>query len=287
MTTPELERQAPDYIFLDLDLTVIDEQWNITDPSILEAIREARAADMEVILHSDASPEMVEYWQDKLGIPRETPYIAERGGVVWWNGQPHYDEEAAARYAEKNRQISERLADNNILVWPGNAVDLLHHPKAQGLASLQPGQRVVVMNTRRLGLSAFVRRVGDDGTLLLDAADMEAVNELIADLYLDSPQGEQLRIDINPDYGHIMAVRGGYTKRAGVEWLLAMLGHTGEPVMIGNSMSDHLGPRLVVHYAVGNADPDYAEAADFVAPGRMSTSVAWILRRLVRVRQRA
>ena len=52
-------------------------------------------------------------------------------------------------------------------------------------------------------------------------------------------------------------------------------------VMIGNALVDYCG-KGVTHAAVGNADADYKERADYVSVGYYTTGVVDILERVLR-----
>lgn len=261
-------------ILVDLDKTLIDTNYEITDPGVFEAIQDAQADGWTVGLSSDTPYEALALWRERFGM--NGPIIAEKGAVVAADDSPEYDREEAAIYAGARNDIVQRLGDLGIPFWLGNPVEALRDGLRLGAA----GETVVLLNNlRQCSLSFSVRRVDEDGALRNDPEATQAMDEVLRDTY---PAFDDLTLDVNPAYGIVIASRDRYNKRTGTQRLLAAMGLTGKVAMIGDSMGDFVGPDVAVQYAVSNASQEYADKAAYRASQPIASGVVEILRRLIR-----
>ncbi len=259
-------------VLFDMDGTLIDSSYRVTDDGIYAAIEQAQAAGWTVGLNSDSPYEYLRLWRDRLGM--NGPIVAEKGAVVEIDGEPVFATADAAAVSAAKERILGYVAEQNIALWRGNPTEALRN----GLRFGKPGEPVLLLNDVSLcSLRFFVRRVGPDGELRIDNPLAEAV---VADCRPLLPEFDAVDEDYNPSFGLLIASRRGVTKRAGVQRLLQAAG-LARCVMVGNSMSDYVGDDVADQFAVSNASPAYQAVASTVAQP-LTNGCVTILKQLVR-----
>jgi hydroxymethylpyrimidine pyrophosphatase-like HAD family hydrolase len=255
---------------LDLDGTLIGDDYQTTDDAIGETIQSAQNAGWSIGLHSDTPYEALELWRERFGM--NGPIIAEKGAVIELAGKVSLDDSTANAIDVARQNITRYAQDRGIAVWSGNPVEAIR----EGLQYGEPGQTVMLINAlSRCSLRFFVRTCQPDGRLAIDDVRTQAV---ISDFRPLFPEFPDLTEDNNPTFGLMIAARGNITKRHGAQQLMARLGIS-RCVMIGNSMSDYLGNDIADHFAVGNASTEYQAVATTV-PEELTHGCVAILRTL-------
>jgi hypothetical protein len=258
-------------VLFDLDGTLINDAYQITDDGIYPAIRQTQEAGWAVGLNSDTPYDALCIWRNRFGM--NGPIVAEKGAVVELDGQPVFAAADAAEASAARRRIGAYATARGMVLWTGNPVEALR----QGLRIGRPGKTALLLNDlSRCSLRFFVRVIGPDGELKLD--DLRA-QEVVADCQPLFPAFDAVDMDYNPTFGLLIASPGGVTKRGGVQQLLESMDAV-RRVMVGNSMTDYLGDDMAEHFAVGNASPEY-QAVATTAEAQWTSGCVEILRRLM------
>lgn len=252
---------------IDLDATLLDMQYRVTDERIYPTVQRLQQKGWRIGLSSDTPYEGLKIWQDRFGM--RGPMIAERGAIVVNNDTVRYDEATAAAFA-RTTQAAAEIATKRYVFWQGNPVEAMRG----GLRIGEPGDTAVLLNNlRRCSFSYFVRRVETDGALRIANDRTAAVAAEFRDCYPDFADVEE---DVNDDYGIVIVSRASTTKRHGTQQLMGSLG-VNRVAMLGNSMGDYIGEDIADQFAVGNADPPYADLSVYQAPSPYTTGVCELL----------
>lgn len=271
-STPFVEFPLPTdkVALIDLDGTLIDASYRITDDTIGQTIHEAQEAGWTLGLSSDSPYEALETWRKRLGL--NGPVLAENGGLVAINDRQSYDTEEAATFEASRNAFTLALQDAGMDVWCGNPVEALRNGRPLGSA----GRPLVLINVlRKVSLGFFVRQVQADTALAIDTDTTEAVIEMGRTHY---PPFDDLLEDINHEYGILIARRRHVDKRLGSLVLTDDYGIS-QFAMIGNSASDYVGSDIALHYAVANSSQDLKSRADYTSPHPITSGVKDILSR--------
>ena len=258
---------------IDLDATLINRQYQVTDPGIYEAIAETIAAGWTISLNSDTPLQPLEQWRKHFGT--NGPIIAERGAVVEMPVGAYMDSGDVQRVASARDHLTERLLELSVTTWTGNPVEAVR----AGLR-MQPGAKIAVLinGFSQCSLRYHVRAVAADGSLRQDRDVFEFVYDSCKDVRPAFTEGD-LRIDANPDYSMVIMSKMSDTKRLGTQKLLSWHKPM-RTVMIGNSMTDYIGSDCAEHYAVANAILDFKHQSVYVAGAPMTAGVVEILNRV-------
>lgn len=252
----------------DIDGTLIDKNYEVTDNTVYEKIQEAQDAGWTIGLSSDTPYEAMKLWRQRFGA--NGPIIAEKGALVEHSEGLLYDKHEVAAFLQARERILKSLEQDGARLWKGNPVEAIKDNLRYG----DPGDVVVLVNTlRQCGLSFFVRSVNAEGELEINNALTERIVANARPFY---PDYADLEEDMNHDYGILIASREANTKRAGSKKLLGALG-VQNFAMVGNSITDFVGHDIAVHYAVGDATPAYKEKADYVATTPLTAGAVEIL----------
>lgn len=259
-------------VMFDLDGTLIDRDYRVTDLAIHGVMRDAQTEGWTIGLSSDTPYEVLANWSKHLGI--DGPIIAERGALVSHAGQIEYDKNDGLKYSSAKADLETMLVDTGYKTWKGNPVEALR----SGLRIGEPGEAVVLINDyRRSSLGLFMRTVNEQGDLVIDENHTTEIVVLAREFY---PQFEDIEEDLNHDYGILIVARQSITKRQGSRRLLAALQLT-QFAMVGNSLADYVGDDIAIHYAVSDATEDYKRKADYVAKTPLATGASEILSNIV------
>jgi hydroxymethylpyrimidine pyrophosphatase-like HAD family hydrolase len=252
----------------DIDGTLIDKDYRVTDDSIYGKMQEAQDADWTIGLSSDTPYEAMQLWRQRFGI--NGPIVAEKGALVEHNGGLLFDEKEVAAFLHARNRILDNLEQDGVRLWRGNPVEAIR----ENLRFGAPGDVVALVNTfRQCSLSFFVRTVNAEGELIINN---ELTERIVADARPLYPNYDDIEEDLNHDYGIVIASREANTKRAGSQRLLGILG-TKDFAMVGNSITDYVGNDIAVHYAVEDSTPAYKEVADYIATAPLTAGTVEIL----------
>lgn len=258
-------------LLIDIDGTLINNNYQMTDPRINKTVEQLQVQGWTVGLSSDTPLEAMRVWKDRFGM--NGPIIAEKGAIVEVDNKVMVDETDVATFANSRTAIEQKLEENGILIWRGNPVEAIR----EGLQVGNPGDVVVLVNAlRRASIGFFVRQVDSQGNLAIDNNLTDTVIGSIRDLY---PRFSDLDEDLNHQFGLVIAARKKVSKRLGTVQLMKDKGLT-EVGMVGDSMTDFVGGDIAKHYAVANAKEAFKGKADYIASKPITEGVVEILQKL-------
>jgi hydroxymethylpyrimidine pyrophosphatase-like HAD family hydrolase len=267
LTESDHTHHTTNVVLFDLDGTLIDHNYVITDTDIFDAIQQARDAGWLVGLSSDTSYETLRKWYEQFGM--NGPIIAEKGAhVVVDHSVPH--NEFSPVFRSLTEQIKQQFTEQDLAVWTCDPVSHLQSGEVFG----QPGENVVLMNGfRRFSSSFFVRHIGLDGKYAINNELINWTVELARAQYGQNLFDE----DVNYRNGLLITSEKGMNKRRGT-LVLRNLMNIDNLVMIGNSAADYVGADIATHLAVGDADDNYKERALYIATHPITGGAAQALR---------
>ncbi len=264
--------QCEKLALFDVDGTLIDDNYNITDDRIFESVKIAKEEGWTLGLSSDTPYESLLGWGEYFGI--DGPIIAERGALVEVHGEKISTINSTHSFVQMRQQIVEHFQEQDIVVWQGNPVSLLKTNTTVG----QPGELVVLINElREESLGLFFRVVGQEGELTIHE---ETTEELVAQIRSFYPEGTVFDEDVNHSHGLIIVSHESINKRIGSLELQKILS-IGKFAVIGNSLADYVGDDIAVHLSVADGTQEYKEVADYVANSPVTAGAAEALDALV------
>lgn len=260
------------YLFLDLDMTLIDESRRMNDRSIAACVKKLQQRGWSVGLNSNTPFEPLLAWMQHFCM--SGPFIAEKGGVFYYQDRAMFDEKLAKQIHFSREAIKQRFNSMNIQLLLGNPTDVL---RENAFTSMQPGPLVILDTVRKSSVNFYVREVTPKKQVVINVELVQTLVDAVRSLYSDIPNLEE---KINVVNGTLLAMKRGQSKRMGIRAFMreAKLTQVG---MIGDSMNDYLGD-LAVHYAVGNATKDFQEKAVFVSKFPMARGCKDIMKKLVK-----
>ncbi|HUC89320.1 MAG TPA: hypothetical protein VMR45_00805 [Patescibacteria group bacterium] len=252
----------------DIDKTLIDVQYNVTDTGIYPAVELAQNDGWTVGLSSDTPHARMANRRVQFGT--NGPIIAERGAVVEWGGKLHYDNEVSDAFGVTLDSAECGLLESGLRVvrsYPDEFRSVRAEPG-------KPGEAVILINPLRLcSVGLWARRFDKNGRLAIDNELTSHMAELVR------PHLPDIDIfwDLNHEYGILIAAPNAMSKRVGTQKFMEFAGVSGRVAMVGDSMSDFVGHDIARHYAVGNASPDFKDRADYVASASITVGSIEIL----------
>lgn len=259
-------------ILFDLDKTLIDRDYRYTQAGLEQAVARAIRYGHTVGLNSDTPLAALLRIRDELGM--NGPVIAERGAVVWLDGEVH---PTGTVPRDSFKMLRSRVLDE--LTGAGDVEAILGDPTAiirsQAYATKGPRQVVLSSALRLFSLHFAARRIegstyGHDPELLVR---IEQVTREQAGLILDHIQ---LDWDVNPEYGILILHAAESCKRSGVKTLMELMSLK-SAIMVGDSLFDHVDLPGVKQWAVGNAAPAYLAVCERVALGTYTAGAIELL----------
>lgn len=258
----------------DLDGTILDDNYQITDLGLTKSIMSAQSAGWLLGLSSDSAYETMAEWRNRFGM--NGPIIAEKGAVVEdLEGNLLYDREVEPHYQISRAAIAQYFTDLGYVTWEGDPVKVVRDREPIG----QPGEPIILMsNQRRCSLVTFIRRKGENGKFEIDK---ELFDEHLPEVQARLPKIEKISEDINHKLGLIIATGENVHKRTGTERLRRM-NNLGRVAMIGNSISDYIGDDVAFHYAVQNSDEIFKSKANYITHRPFTEGVTELLQRFAK-----
>ena len=259
-------------VMIDLDATLIDRNYEVTDQGIYKAIAETQAAGWIVSLNSDTPLSPLKRWRERFRA--NGPIIAERGAVIEAPGGTIMSTVDADRVSSARQILTTRLSELGLQPWLGNPVEAISND-----LRMKPSANIAVLinDQSQCSLRYHVRAIAADGSLKQDEDAFQYVYSQCKNI--QPAYGPDIMIDANPDHSVVILSRKSDTKRQGARTLLASLLPL-RVIMIGDSMNDFVGADLAEHYAVANASQDFKQISNYVAEATMTSGVIEILDRL-------
>lgn len=248
-------------ILLDLDGTLIDQQYQLTLPDgEVRAIMDHIQGNHTLIgLNSDTPLIPVRIWAERLGL--QGPLIAEKGQLFQKSSDdpPLLLGEMRDFFHDLRRQVifSAHEEIKEAFVGIGDVTEFLR----QG-GSVHGADRcaVLINGYRQCSFSAYalVRR-GE--RLVKDADTFARFCDLVFSIIGDDLDKLD-EADKNQNYGILILHEKGASKTSAVERLVSRMGTEAEYVMIGDGDSDIIHTKYPIRLcAVGNASPRLKEKA--------------------------
>ena len=262
---PELDKVA----LFDIDGTLIDNDYEVTSTEIYPAIEYAIEAGWQVGLSSDTPYDRMKEWHDHFGA--NGPIIAEKGAHVVDSPLSETDtSEIRSQFLDLRDRAVGRFKDEGIKVWEGDPTILIRSGEPFPYDA-EVGEVVVLLNSlRRHSFGYFIRVIGDGGTMHKSEADTLRLHNVVRSFY---PDGAKIHEDINHDFGLVIVSNASMNKRVGSLALLQSLGLQ-RFAMVGNSFADYVGSDIAIHFAVGDATPEYKDVADVIATEPVTAGAA-------------
>lgn len=246
-------------ILLDWDSTIADEENQINDSQLQEAIQAKIDQGWYIGLNSDTPLERLRSWWKSLQM--NGPIIAEKGAVLWWpDAQDIVLSQTSSTFSAFRQKIILALTQRKgyALFFGDNTQFIRSANKI-----LCNDTMIVALDAYRVcSVGMFVRRI-IDGMLVCDLSATESIYELLKSLSPPHPLVSQ--IDLNPNYGFLSVNALDTDKTYGVRVLLEKWAKCNEVIMIGDSMADYLLLPDVRHWAVGNAQHSFKVLAEKIA----------------------
>lgn len=262
-------------VLIDKDETLVDVRTEqITDSRIHEVVRMARNQGVRIGLHSDSPLWSLQEIQLRLGM--DGPTVAELGTIVSFSpgAEPVYVVDAELRqFLYRLRYDLVVFADSESAeIWLGDVVENRLTARFGAM-----GRRIIGVNTRRQSSClGFCWHTGQHGELVPDPALLKRVESWIG----SGPKHNQLKVLTNFQHGVLAVHAAVASKRLGTDCVRLHVPDS-RIIMVGNALVDYCGEG-VTHAAVGNADADYKERADYVSAGDYTEGVVDILERVLR-----
>jgi hydroxymethylpyrimidine pyrophosphatase-like HAD family hydrolase len=246
-------------ILFDWDNTIVNGTYQIIDSRFKATIREKISDGWWIGLNSDTPLRRLQVWWKSLGM--NGPIVAEKGAVIWW---PTTKEVIVSQtsdiFSAFRREVILSLTQMlEIGLFVGDSMEFI-----RSVQRIEGGNSVfVALDAYRMcSLGIFVRRI-EKGWLSNDYEAAERIRDQITPFVPFHPLVSA--IDFNPEYGFMSVNSLDADKTIGVKALLEKWGATSKLIMVGDSIADYIELPGVLHFAVGNARPEYKEKAHRIA----------------------
>jgi len=249
---------------MDLDRTIIDESYQITDKNIFGTLKDAKRL-MVIGLNSDTPIISLRQWRSYLRIGHTGPLIAERGAILEVQGKKHFV--SKARFASFKKNVIQAVQE----AFPGTKIALgdVTQMLIEKQKFLDCSKAVMINDYRECSFSCYLRVIDDSGQPVIDHnwSDnvLRVIKNVVLPLHVDKPF-------YDPEYGIFIINAIDTIKSSGAKVLLSKNYHDYKLFMVGDSMSDYL-EEIAVHCAVNNAKDAFKEKSSFVAKSKYTSGV--------------
>lgn len=274
MSQTEIPLPSDRFLLFDLDKTLIDPSYNVTDDAIVGEISRVQSLGWRLGLSSDTPLESLESWRKRFGM--NGPIIAEKGSIVWLpDGTEITLSGAESFFGGLKQSLTKKLVDERIPFFYGDATRFIRdNPFLGGMVN---NRLALIQAYRRCSMNFYGRKINDDGSLEIDNNLTQDLIGITKNLIDGSPF--DLGEDYNPEYGIYILSPKEVNKRLGTTILMESLGLT-QIGVVGDSASDIVGSDISIHYAVGNAREEFKKVADYIADDEYTRGVSEFLRRI-------
>lgn len=258
-------------VLIDLDHTLVDENYQLTDETVKEVIAERRREGWIVGLNANAPLRTQLNRWNQLGM--NGPIVVERGAAVWFPDEAFVELCRSKNIVQKAKEailghIQE--LDETLLIH-GDATGFLRNiHEVPGVSN----SRLVAINGLRLFSIAFhVRRIEKETGRL--HVDVDLAEKVIEELRKYFPITDTLSEgQLETDYGFFHIDPIDVSKATGATKAFNDI-HASRRVVIGDHIEDYVEDAEV--YAVANASQDLKNKADKVSVASYASGVKEIL----------
>lgn len=254
-------------VLIDLDKTLINESYNLTDERIFEVIEEKKREGWLIGLNSDTPLKPLRIWYNLLEM---NGYIISENGalIVSPGGKEIILSDSISLFAEiKQNVVLNLISDSEVELFIGDATAFVKTVKniSSCLSVL-----VAINSLRKYSFSFFVRRI-EAGEL---CRDLDIFCKIVEGVRVLLPS-KGIREGLGKEYCIFVLSPLDCDKSKAVSFLS---GKYNRIVMIGDSEADYC--QGVENMAVGNAKLALKEKAVYVATREYTSGVIEILERL-------
>ncbi len=274
--------QKKGLILLDIDQTIVDEQYALTeDLGIFRAeIAATQSAGFEIGLSSDSAMSTIKRYAKLWGI--DGPFVAERGAIISHDHQSpdQFLNKTTNKFPDLRHKFIRTLIDassyGETLVVCGDVNEFSHNLPLLSVGGHSVKTAILINGMRRASISFYIRTHEEsgwrkDGDTLATTIDL--LRRCISDF---SELRHTHEIEVNDLHGLCIVHHQETKKSLAVEHLCRSYPDT--PIfMIGDSVSDLLGHQSVRQCAVGNAQPEYKESCTIVSHKNITGGVIELL----------
>jgi len=260
-------------ILIDVDGTLLDKQYKVTDPLIGNVIKRMVAKEWQIGLNSDTPICRLEVFANMIGV--NGPLVAELGNAIYMPDSDQiaiWERDEARIVFEKFRpQFVARLASelSEVDLTFGDA---FHAREAVLRSQGTSDAEWLIVHGKRIYSSGFYAfRTEEQRTVSYDLELLGRARAIALDI-LRNITDERIYTDINPDQGLCIIHLESSAKRNAVIQLIEGLEES-KIFMIGDTVFDWMADDRVIHCAVANAQEGYKERCAFVASSTLTAGV--------------
>jgi hydroxymethylpyrimidine pyrophosphatase-like HAD family hydrolase len=261
-------------ILLDVDKTLVDEEYELTDDRVPAAVAAAFARGHLVGLSSDTPFLRLRELATRLGM--KGPIIAERGAILAADGCFPVPTGSAPSWFFQNLRLRvlQRLMNEGMDVI---ACDPAEIRRTRRYRTDGEERRVVLVNAlRTYSLMVSTFRIRGD-TYVADAEAVDALVQMIHDELRRCSSVPKLDWDVNCAQSLVIVHSDATRKAFGMECVRLAHPYAGNYIVIGDGANDFTGLSWVDHWAVGNASDTYKSQCTRVASAAYAAGVVELL----------
>lgn len=258
-------------ILIDLDKTLIDENFKLTEPAALSQIQKMQKAGWTIGLNSDRpSPTLFSY---RRQFRMNGPVVAEMGNAVFGaDSSVLFENDNIARTIDELLQkfiLKIRQQFSGVIIVIGDTPAILASFKHGFSASAEVF--LIINGLRRFSFGFNTRRRSNvhfeiEPDLLKEASAIAI--QLFREIFAKNPKA----IVNYDEYGSCILHLPDAGKDHGVD-ILRTHEQYAPITIIGDSRADYTGDKSIVHCAVANAEESYKTVCQFVAKKTYSAGV--------------
>jgi hypothetical protein len=220
-------------VLFDVDKTLIDREYHLTDPGLPAAIERAIVCGHTIGLNSDTPIAALLCLHKELGM--NGPIIAERGAVVWIEGSIYPTGTAPSGIFSS---VRDRILSQLTSVWGFDAIlgDPTRTIRTCAYQTREERRVVLASALRSFSLHLVAQRIHFDSY----TRDEELFTRIEAIARVEAAKafpGMALDWDVNQEYGILILHSAESRKHSGVKKLMELTGLK-SAIMVGDSLFD-------------------------------------------------
>lgn len=262
-------------ILLDVDKTLINEQYQYTDPSIESVVRAVQENGHRIGLTSDTPIARLKEIAQELHLTG--PILAERGAVILWPDGEIIPTGSAPQelFASIRKDFIHAFSEKiDVICCDPTLVRKTHRYRTK------KSESVILINAKRqYSFHASAHTLTEDAFL----SNPELLQEI--ERYLRAHVASMdfaFDWDVNPEYSLVILHGINTTKAFGTHALIQQQKTYKERiVLVGDGANDFTGIQEVEHWAVGNANDTFKKNCTRIANGTYTKGVSELLSSLI------